>query len=265
MKLLLSFFWFVSSQVILVANISLPSYADDQGWLTLTDPSQALALPLVMAWQDNFTDWIIAGNVEINPDDSHALRYHPVQGKLGRGKLGSGVMISSLKGHDEFRNLTSRQLFSDLDVHVEFLIPKGSNAGIKLQGLYEIQIRDSYGKKNLTASDCGGIYPRAELYPVYHTTDKGVPARINASKPAGKWQTLDIRFQAPRFDEEGNKIVNARFLKVTFNGQVIHDDVELKWPTGHAWRTKPEVPLGPLFLQGDHGPVAFRNVRVRIP
>lgn len=242
-------------QVILAVTSCLPSSAKEGGWLNLTDPSHAQPLSLRMLWQDNYVDWTVAGGAEIDSGDSHALIAKP----------GQDVLISSKKGHFEYRNLTSRQTFGDLEVHVEFLIPKGSNAGVKLQGLYEIQILDSYGKENPTASDCGGIYPRAELFPAYHTTDQGVPPRINAAKPAGEWQTLDIRFQAPRFDDNGKKKTNARFLEVTLNGQRIHDDVELKWPTGHAWRTKPEVPRGPLFLQGDHGPVAYRNVRVRIP
>ena len=149
-----------------------------------------------------------------------------------------------------------------LDNHVEFLIPKGSNSGVKLQGLYEIQIRDSWGVKAPKGSDCGGIYPRAELKPKYHYLDKGVPPRLNACKKPGEWQTLDIRFQAPRFDADGKKTANARFLKVVLNGQVIHDNVEVPTPTGHAWHTQ-ESATGPLLLQGDHGPVAFRNVRVR--
>jgi hypothetical protein len=242
-------------QAILAATACFPLHAEDRDWLDLTDPAKAQPLPMVMAWQDDYTDWTVAGAAELDPDMPGTLAARP----------GDGVLISSLEGHFEFRNLTSRQWFSDLEVHVEFLIPKGSNAGIKLQGLYEIQIRDSYGKKQPTASDCGGVYPRAELLPRYHTTDQGVPPRINAAKPAGQWQTLDILFQAPRFDAEGKKTANARFLKVVLNGQLIHEDVELKWPTGHAWRTKPEVPRGPLFLQGDHGPVAYRNVQVRIP
>ena len=63
-------------------------------------------------------------------------------------------------------------------------------------------------------------------------------------------------------DDQGRKIANARFEKVVLNGMVIHEDVELPYPTGHAWRRK-EKPLGPLLLQADHGPVAFRNVRIR--
>ena len=163
----------------------------------------------------------------------------------------------------EFSNLTSNQLFGDIEAHIEFLIPKGSNGGVKLQGLYEIQIRDSHGKENPTASDCGGIYPRAEEIPRYHLIDEGFPPRTNAAKPAGQWQSLDIVFQAPRFDADGRKTNNARFVKVVLNQQTIHEDIELKWPTGHAWRTKAEMAVGPLYLQGDHGPIAYRNVSVR--
>src|SRR5262249_61960449 len=119
------------------------------------------------------------------------------------------------------------------------------------------------GKKDLTGDSCGGVYPRAEQKPKYHHIDKGVPPRTNAAKPAGEWQTLDITFQAPRFDAAGKKTANARFVKVVLNGQVVHEDVEVSTPTGAAWRLAKEVPSGPLFLQGDHGPVALRNVRLR--
>ena len=67
---------------------------------------------------------------------------------------------------------------------------------------------------------------------------------------------------APRFDKDGKKTANARIVKATLNGQVIHENVELLTPTGHNY-TKPEMATGPLMLQGDHGPVAFRNVKVR--
>ena len=77
-----------------------------------------------------------------------------------------------------------------------------------------------------------------------------------------KGKNLDVSFRAPRFDAAGKKTANARFVKVTLNGTVIHEDVEVESPTGHAWHNK-EVARGPLLLQGDHGPVAFRNVRVR--
>jgi hypothetical protein len=142
------------------------------------------------------------------------------------------------------------------------MIPRRSNSGVKLMGLYEIQIFDSWGVKEPTGSDCGGIYPRAELTPVYHYLDKGVPPRTNAARRPGEWQTLDVVFQTPRFDAQGKKTADAHFVKVVLNGTVIHQDVAVETPTGHAWHEK-EVARGPLLLQGDHGPVAFRNVRVR--
>ena len=117
-------------------------------------------------------------------------------------------------------------------MHVEFLIAKGSNSGIKFHGHYEIQITDSAGRKELTGDDCGGIYPRAELKPRYRHLDKGIAPKVNAAKPAGEWQTLEATFLAPRFDKDGKKTANARIVKATLNGQLIHQDQELLTPTG---------------------------------
>ena len=161
-------------------------------------------------------------------------------------------------------DLYTKEKYGDLEVHVEFLIPKGSNSGIKLHGHYEIQIEDSYGIKKPKGSDCGGVYPRAEAKPRYHHIDDGIAPKVNACKPAGEWQTLDIEFVAPRFDKNGKKIANARLPKVLLNGIVIHENVELLTPTGDRWRGL-EMAEGPLMLQGDHGPVAFRNLRLRQP
>ena len=78
------------------------------------------------------------------------------------------------------------------------MIPKGSNSGVKFEGLYEIQIFDSHGVAKPTASHCGGIYPRAELLPKYHYLDEGIPPRVERRpKPFGEWQTLDVVFRAP--------------------------------------------------------------------
>jgi hypothetical protein len=195
--------------------------------------------------------WQVAGDVEIDPNNPRKLLAKP----------GKGVLVNIPKGK-KAPNLVSEQKFSDIEVHVEFYIPKGSNSGVKLEGFYEIQIFDSWGVKKPKATDCGGIYPRAEQKPKYHHIDEGIPPKSNACKAPGEWQTLDIIFQPPRFDEEGKKIANARFVKVVLNGTLIHENVEVKTPTGALWKEK-EIPQGPLLLQGDHGPVAFRNVRVR--
>jgi outer membrane protein assembly factor BamB len=227
-----------------VMGLVLPglSSAGAKDWIPLTD---------LQAWKKPTADWQVVAEVKVDPKNPR---------RLLAARAGKGVMFNGPKGHGP--DLLSKQKLRDVEAHVEFLIPRGSNSGVKFEGLYEIQIVDSFGKKNLTGSDCGGIYPRAELKPYYHHIDKGTPPRINAARPAGQWQTLDVIFLAPRFDAKGKKTANARFVKVVLNGKVIHEDVELKTPTGHAWRDK-EVARGPLLLQGDHGPVAFRNVRVR--
>ena len=103
---------------------------------------------------------------------------------------------------------------------------------------------------------------RAEDKPIYHHIDKGIAPRVNACKEPGNWQTLDVIFLAPRFDAAGKKTANAKIVKAVLNGEVIHENQEMKTPTGSNY-VKPEVAAGPLMLQGDHGPVAFRNVRVR--
>jgi hypothetical protein len=218
--------------------------ADEGGWVTLFGEKN------LRAWKSPAAEWQVVGGVEIDPANPKRLR----------GKPGTGVLFNGPKGRA--RDLITKEAFGDVEVHVEFLIPKGSNSGVKLEGVYEIQIYDSWGVKDLKGSDCGGIYPRAEQEPKYHHIDKGTPPRVNACRPPGEWQTLDIIFQAPRFDKDGKKTADAHFVKVVLNGQVVHEDVAVKTKTGHVWREK-ESPRGPLLLQGDHGPVAFRNVRVR--
>lgn len=215
--------------------------AADSDWIELTS---------LDAWRKPDKLWMLADSVEVAADNP----------KLLTAKAGKEILVNGKKGRA--RDLLSQREFGDVEVHLEFLIPKGSNSGVKLQGLYEIQIYDSWGVKEPKGSDCGGIYPRAEFKPKYHYLDNGVPPRVNACKKPGEWQTLDIIFQAARFDADGKKTANARFVKVTLNGQVIHDNVEAATPTGHAWHRK-ETAKGPLLLQGDHGPIAFRHVRIK--
>ena len=195
--------------------------------------------------------WVVVGGVRLDEKDPRHLAAEPGTGVIYNGPTGRAV------------NLVSKQAFGDLEAHVEFLLPRGSNSGVKFEGVYEVQIFDSFGKtKPLDGGDNGGIYPRAELLPYYRHIDQGHAPRVNASRPPGAWQELDVTFRAPRFDDAGKKVANARFDKVVLNGQIVHEGVEVPTPTGHAWHDK-EKPTGPIFLQADHGPVAFRNVRVR--
>jgi hypothetical protein len=235
---------FAMGMLVLMA-LSSQVQADD-GWIDLSAGKDPWT-----AWRKPTGKWFTAKSVEIDPANSRRLK----------AVNGEGIIVNGPRGNTH--NLLTKRKFRDVEVHVEFFIPKHSNSGVKLEGLYEIQIYDSYGKKHPTGADCGGIYPRAEEQPRYHHIDNGVPPRVNACRPPGTWQTLDIVFRAPRFDKSGHKTANARFLKVVLNGQLIHKDVEVRYPTGAAWRLKKEVPAGPLLLQADHGPVAFRNVRMR--
>jgi hypothetical protein len=87
------------------------------------------------------------------------------------------------------------------------------------------------------------------------------PPKVNASKPPGEWQKFVIEFRAPKFDAAGKKIANAKFVKVVLNDQVLHENVEMKGvtPTGVTGK---ESATGPLMFQGDHGPVAYRNIKI---
>ena len=218
---------------------------DDAGWIDLIE-SDGFA-----AWKSPTEAWAHASAVRIDPKKSTRLAFDAGPGP---------ILVNGPTG--KTRNIVTRQAFGDVELHAEFFIPKGSNSGIKLEGVYEIQIADSHGIATTTASHAGGIYPRSEMKPVYHHIDKGYPPKVNAAKPAGEWQTLDIVFRAPKFDASGKKTANARFVKVVLNGQVVQDDVDLPYPTGDNWN-KGEHPTGPILLQADHGPVAFRNLRVR--
>jgi sugar phosphate isomerase/epimerase len=128
-------------------------------------------------------------------------------------------------------------------------------------GRYEVQVFDSWQKQSpYPGIECGGIYQRWDD----GRTQKGFEGhspRVNVSRPPGQWQTFDVVFRAPRFDEAGRKIANARFQTVVHNGVVVHADLEVTGPT-RAAAYADERPLGPLMLQGDHGPVAYRNIWV---
>lgn len=219
---------------------------NEDGWITLFGEEEST----LDAFRPPFGDWQIVGSARQQEDEPRHLTSEP----------GTGVMINDPPGRT--RNLETVDDFGDCEIEIEYMLAENSNAGVKFQGLYEIQMFDSFGKE-IDAKGNGGIYPRAELLPTYRYLDEGVPPRVNASRPPGEWQLLRATFRAPQFDEKGEKIAHARLDIAELNGQIIHEDLELPYPTGHAWRTKPEVPLGPILLQGDHGPVAFRTVRIR--
>ena len=199
-------------------------------------------------WRGNTGQWEIVGDTFIKPDNN----------KLLGSKPGKGVIVNGPTGRT--RNLLSKTEFGDVKAHIEFMVPKGSNSGVYFNGRYEIQVFDSWGVKKPKYSDCGGIYQRWDD----NRESKGYEGhspRVNVSREPGQWQTFDVIFRSPRFDKKGQKIASARFEKIVHNGTVIHADVELSGPT-RAGAYNDEKPTGPLMLQGDHGPVAYRNIRI---
>jgi len=129
-------------------------------------------------------------------------------------------------------------------------------------GRYEIQIRDDWGQTEPTyaGNEGGGIYQRWDdgRDPKGY---EGRSPRVTAGKAPGEWQSFDVVFRGPRFDEAGTKTANALFERVVHNGVAVHEGVEVTGPT-RAAAFDDEKPTGPLMLQGDHGPVAYRNIWV---
>ena len=170
---------------------------------------------------------------------------------------GEGVLVN-LPGKKKGEDIRTKEEFGDIDLSLEYMMFPGSNSGIYLHGRYEVQLLDSWRKVNVSSADNGGIYKR---FSEEENRDvDGYPPRQNASRAPGLWQSMQISFRAPRFDDAGNKIENARILKVVLNGVEVHDDVELYGSTGGAWGA--EAAMGPLRIQGDHGAVAFRNMTI---
>ncbi|MBL9201104.1 MAG: DUF1080 domain-containing protein [Opitutaceae bacterium] len=163
---------------------------------------------------------------------------------------GTGVMVNTTDRHGQGLNLVSPASFGDCFIDLEVMLPAGSNSGIYVMGEYELQVFDSFGKPDakLSAIDMGAIYGAS------------LP-RANACKAPGEWQRFTIEWRAPRFDAAGGKTANACFVRVTLNGVVLHENVEMPKPTPQGLTGK-EHPRGPLMLQGDHGPVAYRNILI---
>ena len=173
------------------------------------------------------------------------------------GPIPGGTMVNGPTGRTS--NLFTEETFGDIELYLEFMVAKGSNSGVYLQGLYEVQVFDSWkSDEPMTSSDCGGIYHRW----INETGVGGSAPSRNVSRKPGEWQSFYIAFRAPRFDASGKKIANARFLRVVHNGFTVQKDVEVDGPTRAAMNLT-EAVKNPLMLQGDHGPVAYKNIHWR--
>lgn len=212
-------------------------------------PGEELRLTGLAGWRQPTGEWVTARSVSLDPVKAERMGFEPGQGLLVNGSLGKTV------------DLLTEAEFGDVEVHVEFCISRHSNSGVYLMGRYEIQIYDSQGvtKDKYPGIECGGIYPR---WTPERNEFEGHSPRVNVSKSPGQWQSFDIIFRAPRFDAAGKKLANARFERVWHNGELVHENVEVTGPTRAAhWEV--EAKTGPLLIQGDHGPVAIRNLKLK--
>ncbi len=177
------------------------------------------------------------------------------EGQAARWKVENGY-VEVARGRGAIATVRA---FGDVQLHVEWATPASragvgqdrGNSGIFLMGIYEVQVLDSY--ENITYADGQA----AAIYGQY-------PPLVNASRAPGEWQSYDIIFRRPRFDERRELIQPAR-ITVMHNAVLVHDAVALTGPTAH--RRRPPYTAHaerlPIALQ-DHGsPVRFRNIWVR--
>jgi hypothetical protein len=162
-----------------------------------------------------------------------------VMGAPSGWRVENGVLVNDAKqetgGHKSYANIRTEREFEDFNLALETRVPKDGNSGIYLRGIYEVQVADSYGKGR-DSHNMGGIYSR-------------IAPTENAAKPAGEWQGYDITLV-------------DRHVTVILNGRKIIDNQPLLGCTGGAlWSD--EFRPGPLYLQGDHTSVDYRNIIIR--
>ena len=168
-------------------------------------------------------------------------------------KVEDGELIAVTGG------LRTKESFGDMQLHLEWQAPdppvgkdwdRGNN-GVLLMGLFEIQIFDTYTTP---------LYPDGQAASVYAQT----PPLVNACRPPGQWQTYDIIFFAPVFED--GKLKEPARVTMLHNGVLVHHNQQIYGPTGHRIQAKYDKtiePKRPLVLSSHNNPVRFRNIWVR--
>ena len=156
-------------------------------------------------------------------------------------------------------NIRTKEDFSDFQLHIEWRSPQKiegegqgrGNSGIFLQGLYEVQVLDSYESPTYVNGQAGSIY-------------KQHPPLVNATKPPTEWDVYDIIYTAPKFDEKNGALLEAGYVTVMHNGVVVQNHSKLQGTTEYIgtpkWIAHGD---GPLVLQDHSNPTSFRNVWIR--
>ena len=151
---------------------------------------------------------------------------------LGRRESKWSAVGGVMKNADSGANLVTTQKFDDFKLHLEFRVPKGANSGVYLRGRYELQVDDAAGLEP-SSHHLGGLYGF-------------IAPSENVARAAGEWQSMDVTLV-------------GRMLTYTLNGTTVICNREIPGITGGALDSAEAEP-GPLLLQGDHGPVEYRNV-----
>jgi hypothetical protein len=221
---------------------------------------------IIFTGENNYRAELADGTITINSEAGGPWTMQKTERKsstLGaKAPAGAIVLFDGasvdkwVNGHTDARGLLqagtkTKQQFTNFSLHCEFLLPfkpaaRGQdrgNSGVYMQDRYEVQVLDSFGLKG-EDNECGGIYSQAKPL-------------VNMCYPPLVWQTYDIDFTAAKFDDAGKKTKNA-ILSVKHNGVVIHDNLELKGPTGGG--KKEDRTGGAIQLQGHGNPVFYRNV-----
>ena len=171
-----------------------------------------------------------------NGKDLTGWKLRNPQGHNSWSVLPGGVLKNTVNKGDHGTDLVTEQKFWNFTVRYEFMTPENSNSGFYLRGRHEIQILGDYKNGSVSTGGNGAIYN-------FKAPDKFV------TKPAGEWQTVEATMIGDR-------------ITVIMNGVKIHDNVQCNKPTGSEIDNKVNEP-GPIFLQGDHGTVSFRNIRIK--
>lgn len=171
-----------------------------------------------------------------NGKDLTGWKLRNPNGKNCWSVLPGGILKNTIEKGDHGTDLVTEKKFKNFTVRYEYMVPDGSNSGFYLRGRHEIQILGDYKSGKTSTGSNGAIYG-------FKAPD------VFASKPGDEWQTVEATII-------GNKIT------VILNGKKIHDNVECNRPTGGELDGKVNEP-GPIMLQGDHGTVSFRNIRIK--
>ncbi|GAA4322753.1 hypothetical protein GCM10023149_23290 [Mucilaginibacter gynuensis] len=190
-------------------------------------------------------NWQLAGDVHMDIEKDNTIKT----------TKGTGVLVNVSDGKNQGQDLVFNIKHGDIDIEFDYMVARSAVSCIYLQGIYKVQLADSWGITEPKANDNGGIYEGWDA--AQKQGLDGHSPRQNVSRAPGLWQHIKIAFRAPRFNTAGAKVENPKILLVELNGIRIQEDVEL---SGTSAGTQ-EVAAGPLRLQGDGGAIAFRNIK----